>query len=1280
MSFTGSNNYSIGGLVGSNRNFSTITNSYATGTVTGAGDYVGGLVGNNNSSTINNSYATVSFTGSNNYSIGGLVGRNENSSTITNSYASGSVTGSGDYIGGLVGQNNSSTINNSFYDNEANTANMVDSGYGRTKAQIVTAFSEKAGWTTKDASVEGYEVAVLPYLTGITRDADKSTTTLFQGGMGVDGNAYTITNWTQLQNINNSNILTQNYYFSLLNNLETTTAGYTTQVKENENTLANSGAGWNPIGNNTTKFTGNFDGLGHTIDKLFINRNAEYVGFFGVTDGATIKNLGLVNVVITGNGGAGGTTDPYGVNGGSSTVGGLIASAISSTISNSYTTGTVTGNGGTGGESFSSYGGGNGGASTVGGLIASATSSTISNSYTTGTVTGNGGAGGLSISSNTTSTTGTSTVGGLIGNLTGTVTNSFYDKTKTPTSVTIADVTGKTTKELSYGQMFKDASWDIVADSSVTSSTPVLKYNSTTSSYYWAIAPLSLSYTLTTNLSKTYDGETKTLSSLYTDVFGSDYDFVTDYKFQRNGSDVTGYRNAGTYDGIKVLSDSDFLTIASLGNTDGKYTITAKAITVNATAQDKTYDATNTVTATLASNGIISGDTVTLGGTATFANKNVGVDKTVTVESLTKTGTDAANYTISNSTATALADITAKAITVNATAEDKTYDATNTATATLASNGIISGDTVNFGGNATFANKNAGVDKTVTVASLSKSGVDAANYTISNATATALADITAKAITVNATAEDKTYDATNTAIATLNSNGIISGDAVTLGGTATFTDKNVGSDKNVNITSLTIDGDDASNYNLLTTTATTTADITRLSSVTWIGGATGNWFDPANWEGGAVPDLSNVANVVIPTGVAVSFDTNGIVSPADASSAVNIDNLGSLGSLIIVDGALSVRNSMTLDTFTQNGGTLTSGTLTTQRFTQTNGDITTTGNFAVNSNYSQGTTGSISVGGNTEITDATGGVLLGNLNTSGTTSITSTNGDITQANGTTISTTGVTTLASTSGNIALDSATNDFKSTVNASGKDVALADANGIELGSISATGTLGVNSVNDITQKARTTISTTGATTLASTSGNIALDSASNDFKSTVNASGKDVALADANGIELGSISATGTLTLKEGTLSPEPETPIVTPTPEPETEPEVKPNVEEETKKAIEDVITTIANTTAIKTPKVNTVVPQTVKTTTPVDTTDGTKINLVSQPLENQATRMVTMSELKETKTEENDDGNVNQDFMVPLGDDSIIQLVNAGVNLPAGVEQLFFVSTNENQEN
>ncbi len=36
-------------------------------------------------------------------------------------------------------------------------------------------------------------------------------------------------------------------------------------------------------------------------------------------------------------------------------------------------------------------------------------------------------------------------------------------------------VIGKTTQEMSYGRTFKNASWDIVADSSVTSLTPSYK-------------------------------------------------------------------------------------------------------------------------------------------------------------------------------------------------------------------------------------------------------------------------------------------------------------------------------------------------------------------------------------------------------------------------------------------------------------------------------------------------------------------------------------------------------------------------------------------------------------------------------------------------------------------------------------------------------------------------------------------------------------------------------------------------------------------------------------
>ncbi|MFI3188369.1 hypothetical protein BCS42_16400 [Crenothrix sp. D3] len=95
---------SVGGLVGSNSG--TISNAYATGSVSGGrGDHYGGLVGNN-SGTISNAYATGSVTG--NLIVGGLVG--SNSGIISNAYATGNVSGNME-VGGLVGINNG-TISN----------------------------------------------------------------------------------------------------------------------------------------------------------------------------------------------------------------------------------------------------------------------------------------------------------------------------------------------------------------------------------------------------------------------------------------------------------------------------------------------------------------------------------------------------------------------------------------------------------------------------------------------------------------------------------------------------------------------------------------------------------------------------------------------------------------------------------------------------------------------------------------------------------------------------------------------------------------------------------------------------------------------------------------------------------------------------------------------------------------------------------------------------------------------------------------------------------------
>ena len=78
-----------------------ITNSYATGNVTGNED-VGGLAGAlwGRRNIITNSYAAGNVTGEN--SVGGLAGWLGNG-IITNSYATGNVTGN-ENVGGLAGR------------------------------------------------------------------------------------------------------------------------------------------------------------------------------------------------------------------------------------------------------------------------------------------------------------------------------------------------------------------------------------------------------------------------------------------------------------------------------------------------------------------------------------------------------------------------------------------------------------------------------------------------------------------------------------------------------------------------------------------------------------------------------------------------------------------------------------------------------------------------------------------------------------------------------------------------------------------------------------------------------------------------------------------------------------------------------------------------------------------------------------------------------------------------------------------------------------------------
>src|SRR5207249_1412957 len=198
---------------------------------------------------------------------------------------------------------------------------------------------------------------------------------------------------------------------------------------------------------------------------------------------------------------------------------------------------------------------------------------------------------------------------------------------------------------------------------------------------------------------------------------------------------------------------------------------------------------------------------------------------TVSVTGIFISGTDAGNYNLLSSTASTTAAITPKALIVSATGVNKVYDGTMAATVTLADD-HISGDSVTDSyTSASFADKNVGTGKTVSVSGISISGTDAGNYALQNTTASTTASITARALTVSAAGVNKVYDGTATAAVTL-SDDRVSGDVFTDNyASASFPNKNVGTGTAVSVSGIAIAGRGDGDY-CSKSTSTTTSKIT----------------------------------------------------------------------------------------------------------------------------------------------------------------------------------------------------------------------------------------------------------------------------------------------------------------------------------------------------------------------------------------------------------------------------------------------------------------------
>ncbi|RNI28797.1 YDG domain-containing protein [Rufibacter latericius] len=162
---------------------------------------------------------------------------------------------------------------------------------------------------------------------------------------------------------------------------------------------------------------------------------------------------------------------------------------------------------------------------------------------------------------------------------------------------------------------------------------------------------------------------------------------------------------------------------------------------------------------------------------------------------------------------------------INAVAASKTYDKTAATTITGSLDGIESGDegNVSLSGLGVFADVVVGSNIAVTSESV-LTGPRAFNYFIDQPTGLTAA-ITHRPLNVAAVGVDKVYNANTDATVTYTSDKIISDIVQPAFTTATFVDKNVGPNKRITVTGITIDGADAGNYTLVNTTAEAFAEI-----------------------------------------------------------------------------------------------------------------------------------------------------------------------------------------------------------------------------------------------------------------------------------------------------------------------------------------------------------------------------------------------------------------------------------------------------------------------
>ncbi|TCB71333.1 filamentous hemagglutinin N-terminal domain-containing protein [Acinetobacter sp. ANC 4216] len=357
-------------------------------------------------------------------------------------------------------------------------------------------------------------------------------------------------------------------------------------------------------------FTGLFDGLGHVIENLKIDKQGyqgqgSYVGLFGKIEDADIRNVGLINAQIQG----------------SESVGGLIGSMANSKLSNSFVQGSVTGD-------FN-----------AGALVGASYYSTVDRVYSSAQVNSENGP---SV---------------LIGDNWGSsISNGYF--TQADGDITVWNDAGAestlTDSQAKSKQSYLDLGWNI---SDMAGSGAAWRiYEGQTGPLLRAfLTPLAVK---ADDYHTVYNGSNQNSSSYANSVQNADTSKITgNAVYEGGGKNVGVYKSqlSGLYseqNGYDLAFEAAEVKIdkATINNITG------------ISANNKTYDGTNLAvinTSNAVFDGLLQGDQLGIIGQGIFSDAAVGNNKQVNIQNLVLTGDDAQNYQLANLQLTAQANITA---------------------------------------------------------------------------------------------------------------------------------------------------------------------------------------------------------------------------------------------------------------------------------------------------------------------------------------------------------------------------------------------------------------------------------------------------------------------------------------------------------------------------------------------------------------------------------------------------------------------------------------------